>query len=185
MKSLLLISTLSFLVLNGCASSATVEGMRAYPELSGTRHNKHFKDSIRVETVTGGSATNPLWVSKISSEDFKQALAQSLKSAGYQAQDSQSAKYALVVTLMAVEQPLFGLDMTVTTRVNYMLKDKQTYKVLYHDNIHATHTTGFGEALSGITRLRLANEGSAKKNIIQLLTLLQDFTPNKVAIRLE
>ncbi len=68
--------------------------------------------------------------------------------------------------------PLFGFDMTVTTRIRYTLVDTHTNQVLLEEVIAAPHTATTGDAFVGTTRLRLANEGSAKKNIQNFLNRL-------------
>ena len=66
---------------------------------------------------------------------------------------------------MSVAQPLLGLDMTVTTHVRYTLKDTQSGSVVLDKMLVASYTATVGDAFVGAKRLRLANEGSARKNI--------------------
>lgn len=182
MSVLFLCSAMGFL--NGCASSATVGGMTVDKVFNESTVNKQFQEALDVESVTGGAETNPLWVSKISSTDFKQALLQSLKNVGFKANQPQNARYLLVATLKEVDQPFFALNMTVTTTINYVLTDKATKRVLMDQDVKASYTATFGDAVFGVKRLRLANEGSAKQNIGQLLSAVQGLSPDKVAISL-
>lgn len=41
-----------------------------------------LRNKLAIKDVTGGTETNPMWVSKVSSSDFEKALEASLKSAG-------------------------------------------------------------------------------------------------------
>ena len=180
--AILFLFSTSFL-LEACVTSATVEGMTQTNFEGGATPNKKFQNAITVESVTGGSDTNPLWVSKISSDSFREALRQSLSNAGF-GTSTQNARYVLVVTLENVVQPYFGFDMTVTTTINYILRDKQTKKILYNQHLISSHTATVGDAFMGTTRLRLANEGAARKNIGQLLSAIQGLSPDKVAVNL-
>lgn len=80
---------------------------------------------------------------------------------------------------MSVDQPVLGMDFKVTTKVKYSLKAKKTGKVVYEKEITADHTATMGDAFYGVERLRLANEGSAKKNIEQFLKELTNLKISK------
>lgn len=173
----------SALLLNACASSATVNGM-VNTEYSGTKpSSQKMMHSVALGDVLGGNETNPMWTSQISGNDFKEALRESLKIAGFAA-SGENTRYVLKANLMRIDQPLFGLDMTVTTTVKYILVDKVKNTVVWTQDVSAAHTATFGDAPMGMVRLRLANEGSAKKNIGQLLGVLQGLDPDKVSVSL-
>ncbi len=154
--------------LYGCASGAQFKNM-AYTETSGFEYDNALKNNIGVPHVTGGEKTNPLWTSEISSEAFQEAIKLSLSSKGLL---SESARYQLKVTLLEVEQPLFGLDIKVTTHVNYVLTDTITNNVIFNDLITAPYTATVGDAFVAIKRLRLANEGAGRSNIEAFLIRL-------------
>jgi len=164
------IVSLSILVvfLYGCASGARFGNM-AYTESTGMKYDKALKNDVGLSTVKGGEKTNPLWTPEISNEAFKKAVEMSLSSQGLL---SKNGRYRLKVKLAEVDQPLFGLDLTVTTHVNYMLIDTKTNKVVFNDMIVSPYTAAVGDAFLAVKRLRLANEGSAKKNIGDLLKKL-------------
>lgn len=173
------------LFLNACASSATVSGM-INNEYSGTTpSNKKMQQAVVLADVQGGNETNPMWTSQISGNDFKEALRESLRNAGFSASSSENTRYVLKANLMRIDQPMFGLDMTVTTVVKYILYDKQKNTMIWTQDISAAHTATMGDAFMGMVRLRLANEGSAKKNIGQLLAVLQGFDPDKISVSLK
>jgi hypothetical protein len=148
----------------GCASSAKMENMvyqgnsNIYPE--------ELKESIEVSSVTGGEKTNAAWTSEIDNDAFSSALRDSLA-----AQDllSDNGRYQLEVKMLEVDQPLFGFDMTVTTHVKYTITDTVNNVVIFDQAIDAPYTATMGDAFAGVKRLRLANEGSGKKNIESLL----------------
>jgi hypothetical protein len=179
MKKLLLL-TLFATFLVGCASGAKFENM-AYTDSSGLTYDKNIKKSVGLSAVNGGSETNPLWTSEISSDAYREAVKLSLSTAGL---FSENGRYQLTVTLLNVDQPMFGLDLKVTTIVSYVLTDTKTNKVLLNDTVTAIHTATFGDAAIAIKRLRLANEGSGRANIKVLLEKLSilNVSPNEVSL---
>ncbi len=151
----------SMFFLYGCTSGAQFANM-AYMDSPVLKYDKELKNDVGVSSVEGGEETNPLWISKISNENFRKAVRLTLSSQGLL---SEHGRYQLKVKLKDVEQPMFGLDMEVTTHVEYILMDTKTNKVVMDDTIVAPYTATFSDAPLGMERMRLANEGSGKKNI--------------------
>ena len=158
---------LSIAFLYGCASGAKMENM-IYDgtSIDKSQFDRSLKQQVSVDTVSGGEETNPMWTSEISNEAFSGAVKQSLNNMGLLAP---KGRYQLNVKLLNVDQPLFGFDMTVTTNVQYTLTDIKTGRVIFDRKVSAAHTATVSDAFVAITRLRLANEGSGKKNIEALL----------------
>ena len=73
--------------------------------------------ALEVGSVSGGQPTNPLWTSQVGKEDFRAALTQALKNAGFIAGDGEAATYRVDADLVGLEQPAFGIDFTVTATV--------------------------------------------------------------------
>jgi hypothetical protein len=157
----LLSLSLAVIFLYGCASGAKFQNT-AYTEPSGLTYDEKLENNIGVFSVDGGEKTNPLWTSEISNEAFKEAVKLSLSNQGLL---SENGEYQLKVKLLQVDQPLFGLDLEVTTNVNYVLTDTKTNKVVLNEVIVAPYTATMGDAFVAIKRLRLANEGSGRSNI--------------------
>ena len=151
----------------GCSSSAKMENMIYLGEAK--TYDESLYNAVEVESVLGGQETNPMWTSQIGNNAFAGAVKQSLADQGLLAEDG---KYTLEVILHMVDQPLFGLNMTVTTMVQYVLTDTTDGSVVMDDKIVAEHTATVGDAFVGATRLRLANEGSGRRNIEGLLDKL-------------
>ncbi|RON01596.1 hypothetical protein BK659_24080 [Pseudomonas brassicacearum] len=166
----LLSVSLFALFLTGCASSAKIENMQVNPAQAQT-YDVALRDNMKVDSVGGGSTTNPLWTSQIESADFRSALEQSLSNAGLLGQNSK-ANYTLRANLVSLDQPLFGLNFTVTSMVEYSLVENATGRVIWTDKVKAPFTAGVGDSFFGVKRLRLANEGSARENINELLKRL-------------
>ena len=168
MKTIKLISIMWVSVLLfGCASGALKENMVYKGDQKS--YDQNLNDSVEVGSISGGEKTNPAWTSEISNEAFSGAVKISLAEQGLLSKDG---KYQLSVKLIKVEQPMFGFDMTVTTHVQYVLTDTRNSTILLDEIVVSPHTATVGDAFAGIKRLRLANEGSGKKNIEGLLDKL-------------
>lgn len=152
----------------GCASGAKMQNM-VYTPNQPAAFDAALKNEVGVESVSGGQDTNPAWTSEISNESFSGAVKNTLAAQGLLAENGQ---YQLKIEMLKVDQPLFGLDMTVTTHVKYTLTDTKSNSIVLSETIVAPHTATMGDAFVAITRLRLANEGSGKKNIEGLLNKL-------------
>jgi hypothetical protein len=122
--------------------------------------------ALRVIHVDGGSKTNPLWMSAVSSEDFQKALESSLRGIGLLADDPAQAKLEVTANLQSLQRPMAGLDLSVTSTVHYSAKTTAADpKIVFDDVVAATGTARFGEALLAVQRLQMANEASMRENI--------------------
>ncbi len=159
------------LSLAACASASKPGAMVA--ELTDStiiRDDSTLRNAFNVGTVTGGKKTNPLWVSKVSSEDFAEALRQSLTS--HAMLSSSTGKFVVDAELLEVKQPLAGFNLTVKSTVKYKVSEVATSIVVLEETVTNEHTAKMGEAFVAAQRLRLANEGSMKGNIAQFIETL-------------
>ena len=169
----------AILYLSGCASGAKMENM-IYQ--GGQKiYSDELNESLEVSNVSGGQKTNPAWTSEISSEAFSGAVKKSLLAQGLL---SDNGRYKLTVKMLKVDQPIFGLDLEVTTHVQYTLLDSKENLTVFDETIIAPHTATFSDAFAAVKRLRLANEGSGKKNISVFLKKLSELKINKNEISL-
>ena len=169
----LLLASALIALCTGCASPAQISGMSvSADQAKASTYDSQLITNVRLSEVNGGDKTNPLWTSEIDSPDFGAALKQSLANANLLGDES--ASYALRANLLRVDQPIFGLDFEVTSEVEYTLIESTTNKVILREIIRTPFTAGFGDSVIGIKRLRLANEGSARVNIIAMLKRLSD-----------
>ena len=152
------------LLLTGCASPATVNGMR--PQSLAPQNKQPYSVSVQ---ATGGEKTNPLWTSEISSESFAQAVREGIVESGLfrSVVTNGNGDYLLEVSLIKVNKPLAGFDMTVNLTANWKLTHIATRKIVYQDDISKSYTATVGDAFAGIKRLRLAEEGAARENITE------------------
>lgn len=162
---------LALLGLGACASASRPEAMTlsATPGLIAGAGDVGYH-SVTSVTVAGGTETNPLWVSSVSNDDFRTALEASLDAAGYLG--TSGSPLAVSANLEKLQQPIAGLDMSVTSTVRYSVTREGT--VVFDDTVAATGTATMGEALAAVERLRLANEKSIRENIRQFLERFRD-----------
>lgn len=156
------------LVLGACATASKPGAM--VPELTEATiiaEDSKLAEAVSVEGVDGGQKTNPLWVSKVSNEDFTEALRQALAAHAMLATDA--GKYSLAAELVKLKQPVMGFDMSVTSDVKYTLTEIETGEVVFEDTVSEKYTAKMSDAFVGVERLRLANEGSIKSNISSLI----------------
>lgn len=164
----------------GCASGAKVENMVYKGDQK--NYSSVIKNNMKVEQVSGGQKTNPMLASQIDSNAFSNALKQSLD---YQGLYSESGNYSLNAKILNVEQPIFGLDFKVTTRIQYVLKDINSGNIILDTSVDAPYVATVSDALVGIERLRIANEGSAQSSIEKLLNILSELRIKPMTITLE
>lgn len=164
----------------GCATGAKMENMIYSGEQK--PYSAELKENLGVSSCSGGEKTNPAWTSEIDNEAFAGAVKQSLLAQGLL---SDNGKYQLEIKMLKTDQPIFGFDMTVTTHVKYVLSDTTTNSVILDQTIDAPYTASVRDEFIGVKRLRLANEGSGKKNIEGLLEKLSELkiSKNEISIR--
>ena len=149
----------------GCASPADMNSMVVSKSPS-ERINlpPEIKGAFTINRVGGGEETNPLWTSEVDNTSFRGAFERSLDATGLLG-GINTAKYSIEADLKNLEQPLFGLDFTLTSTVNYVVRNLKNKDVWFDKNITSSFTATISDAFAGITRLKLANEGSIRENI--------------------
>lgn len=146
----------------GCATQAQQQSMVATDFTAAHKHPQTVSVS-----VTGGQETSALGKSQISNESFAQALAESINrsQAFSKVLPTPGGTYLLSVQVFNVEQPSFGATFTVKMETGWTLKRADSGKTVWQQAIRSEHSVSVGEAFVGAERLRLANEGAARKNI--------------------
>jgi hypothetical protein len=165
------------LALGGCATPADPKAMVISSEPAAKPFPAKLQHAMCVRAVTGGEATNPLWVSKVDDAGFHTALANSLDGAGLTA-TADGCHYPVDVNLLGLSQPSVGFDMTVTSHVNYKVYDAGGQPVLL-ETINAPFTATMGDSVIGIVRLKMANEGSIRASIQQFFDKLRVLDPQQ------
>lgn len=180
MKRLAVLFSLIFatFLMQGCATTASIQGMTTQKVIP---HNSALTNKVAVAPVTGGKKTNPLWTSQVSSENFEAALKDSLRSAHILA--GEQGQYSLSANLLSLKQPLFGMDMTVTATVQYVVTDTQSGQSVFEETLITPYTATVSDAFVGTKRLQLANEGAIRVNIETLIGKLEKLSLDKVSLR--
>jgi hypothetical protein len=148
----------------GCASPATHEGMIATKVDTAKKHPQ----TVSV-AVTGGKETDSAGAPQISDAAFRDALVASIKDSQVFSRviEGKSGDYLLTVTLFNMQQPMFGLSLTVTLEAGWTLQRVSGGAPVWQESIKSVHTATTSDSFAAVTRLRLATEGAAKKNIEQ------------------
>jgi hypothetical protein len=168
---------IAILFLTACASPADMNSMVvSKPPAERINLPTTVQKAFSVARVSGGEETNPLWTSQVDAVSFQGALERSLESSGLLG-GGNTAKHSIEATLRNLDQPLIGLDMTVTSTVNYTIRDMGSKTVWFDENISASYTATFSDAFVALTRLKLANEGSIRENITAFIDDLIKKTP--------
>ncbi|HEY8084358.1 MAG TPA: hypothetical protein VIE69_02000 [Methylophilaceae bacterium] len=163
-------------ILSGCAAPAAVEKMTAtHVDTTSVRADSPLKNGIAIKSVSGGTSTNPMWLSKVGDDNFKKALQDSLQSAQLLAPDGSNGNYVLDVKLLSLDQPFAGLDLKVTAKVEYVLQEISSGKKILVATIVTPFTATFSDAALAFVRLKIANEGAIRVNI-------EDFIKQLVAL---
>lgn len=162
---------LSALVLAGCATPARVGQMTVDVSPQYRTQPTPLRNNLAIKEVTGGGETNPLWASKVSSSAFEDALEESLKGAGLLA-DRQTGDFVLTADLAKLDQPIIGIAMTVTSSVRYLVVERASGRTVLDETLTTPYTAKFTDSLLATERLKLANEGSIRANISELLSKL-------------
>jgi ABC-type uncharacterized transport system auxiliary subunit len=149
------------LALGGCATGASKESMAVAP----TVVLKKFTSSVKVE-ARGGSETGAMDSSNISNADLKSAIEASSASSGlFKTLSQTGGDYELTVNLTQLSKPIFGGAFTVDMETAWSLVKAADKSIVMRKVVRSSHTATFSDSLVGVTRLKLAVEGAARKNI--------------------
>jgi hypothetical protein len=150
--------------LAGCASPASTDAMVA----RGIPNIQHCQKTVAV-TAQGGSETGTMDSSNISNSDFAKAIETSIVENGVFTRivPSNGSDYILNVSIVSMSKPLFGASFTVDMEAAWSLSNAVSKQVVMRESIKSSATATMGQALVGVTRLRLAVEGAAQENIRQ------------------
>lgn len=163
-------------ILSACASPANKQSMMVNPDAVASYVKEEQKGKFVVDAVGGGKATNPMWTSQVSKENFEAALKDSLSIAGLTSADSSASQYKVDADLLSLQQPMFGLTFDVISTVNYRVH-KAGFERKFP--ITATGTATTSDAFVGMTRLKIANEKSIQANITEFIKQLSAATDIK------
>ncbi len=167
----ILLSILSLAALSalGCSTGAKPDGMvqGARPTAQDLDVEQLAQAPTLAVSVAGGWSTNPLHTSKISGADFREALVLEIARSGlFRPVLDEPGDYRLEVDLVRLNQPFWGfLDMEVELIADWRLYEATSGALVWERQIDSRFTATGQDSEWGIRRLRLANEGSARRNI--------------------
>jgi hypothetical protein len=167
----LILASVTLMLLAACATPADPRRMTVPQTSITTGFPESLQHALCVRSVSGGEATNPLWVSEVGNVEFREALTTSLSNAGLLAPQN-SCKYFIDANLLGVSQPSFGFSMKVTAHTNYKVYDSAGNPILL-----ATISDSYTEpasALAGYVRVKRATEGAMRGSISQFLERLRN-----------
>ncbi len=146
----------------GCASGAM--SMNMVPKDLTVANRHPYSVMVKVE---GGRETSAGWASQISSPDLQSAIVESLMTYGVfkTVLTEGTTDCKLEVAILDLQQPMFGLNVTVTIETAWKLTNLRDGRTLMSENFTNSYTATVGDAFAGVKRLRLANEGAARENI--------------------
>lgn len=157
--------------LAGCALPAS-PGRMTVTALPAANFPPPLHASMCVEQVAGGEATYLMGMSEVGNAQFQQALSQSLAANGLLA-SGHGCRFPVTADIVELNQPLIGIDMKVSARLAYTLRQDGLEKPLMHREISSYYIASFGSSLLAVERLRIANEGAVRANITKFLRKLE------------
>ena len=163
----LAISLLTAVLLSSCASPANRANMEVNASKAEVRNGT---ESVTVN-VSGGTETDAQSSSNISNSELQAAIETSVVRAGLFKNVSQSlqGKYLLSASIIELSKPSFGFSFTVQLEIAWTLTKLDDKTTVFKKVIRTSHTTGMTESFAGVTRLRMAVEGSAQRNINEFI----------------
>lgn len=192
-RTLGVISATTFgLLLGACSSPATSYNMIVdQSDVVAAHPDTPYKHALAIAHVDGGEETYKLWTSEVDAVNFRKALESSLGLSRLLADPVDDARFDLYVNIAEVDQPAWGIDYTVTSRIEYRVIEKGTSRVWFSDALLGRHTYEFNPGcllVPGIIqpfvgpcystrRLRWANEGSVRENIKLFIEKLLERPP--------
>ena len=156
--------------LSGCASTATREAM-----LVGAPATKNYPYSVSVQT-RGGTETSATTGSTVSNEELKAAVEGSIMQSKLFKSVVQGGNgdYEITVIVTQLTKPVFGASFTVEMEAGWALTKASDKAVVLRKVVKSAHTATLDDAIVGATRMRIAVEGAARKNIAQGLQAIAD-----------
>ncbi|MBY0247169.1 MAG: hypothetical protein K2Q17_05830 [Nitrospiraceae bacterium] len=150
----------------GCPSILKPEAMQA--SIAPPLHRSAGDLLVVVMGATKLSKTKPV---QVTDDGFAQALAASIEQSGIfrRVLRDASGHYRLDATVQGLEEDIFGLDMTASMEVSYVLARMSPKGIVWEKKIRTSHTAGMNDSVISITRVRLATEGASRRNIEQAL----------------
>ncbi len=126
--------------------------------------------SISLGVVDGGTGDKEFLLIGVPNSQFKLALDEALADSGLRGQAD--APYVLDAHLSSVDPLSIGFDTTVTRTVEYSLRPREGSQPVWTQKISTPYTVGFVEARQATDREIIAEAGSIRNNIREVIAHL-------------
>jgi len=170
----MIVAALVVAALGGCAAPA--EPGRMVPDGSAVsvRADRHpLAGRVAIGEVGGGEVTNPMNVSKVGSDELREALRLSLDRYGFLSGGGQPAPFRLGAFLVELKQPQTGFILNVHAFVRYTLRRTAGGELLFDEVLDGSYTATFSDSAVGLQRLKIANEGAVRQSLAALIRHLE------------
>lgn len=163
-KSSISILWLGFLFVSGC-TSGLIKSQAIIPASYDIANKNPFTVSLQVE---GGREFSPLKIPQISNEALMDALKEAIILSGLFDEIVKFGEdYKLDLYVFKVSQPIAGSVMTVRVEIGWTLSRADSMETVWQESILTSDTASLNEKFNVNSRLKLATERAAKKNIRQ------------------
>lgn len=129
-----------------------------------------YQDGIYVRSAQVAKDVGGSYFS-VTPEAFKTALISTLRQADLYA-NQDNARYVLDATFKAMKVPVFGLNMTAKTTIDYTLIQQSNGVVVFQDTMTLPCTKTFTDAFSGEVRARMASGCAVGENLTHAVKVL-------------
>jgi hypothetical protein len=151
---------------SGCPPIVKTEGMTA--QVAGP-YRQGTADVL--VTVFGAAEHSDRKAVQFTNDRFAQALATSLERSGLfrKAFLDTPGQYQLQANVTDVQEEVLGINLTASMTISYVLARMSPKALVWEKSITSSHTAGIGDSVISITRLQMATEGAARKNIEEVI----------------
>jgi hypothetical protein len=132
-----------------------------------------FAGVLRVMPVTGAKTAQFGGPALVSNEMFREALVAALRRSNlFRGVETEArADWELHADFLAHGQGV-GLDYRAAMVVQYRIVQQRSGTEIWRQGINSRHEVTVSQAFSGATRTIMANEGSVRENLTQLIALM-------------
>ena len=156
-------------LLAGCASGASSHNITASIQHAlAAKPNSTFYQSMIAADITGGNVANFLLMPQASNGDLKQAFKGSLNHNALHVIGIE--KYKVSAKILALDQPVLGLDLSVASKARYKVIRTLEKAVVFNKVLTQANTAVFGDSVLAVERLRLRQRRFHQKNIMSFIS---------------
>lgn len=153
---------LAYLIVLGC-TSGPIKSQAIIPGSYDIANKQPFTVSLHID---GGREFSPLKIPQISNEALLDALQEAITLSDLFDEIVKFGEdYKLDLYIFKVSQPIAGNEMTVRVEIGWTLTHTASMEIVWQESILTSDTSSSNEKLNVNSRLKLATERAARKNI--------------------